>query len=101
MNIRSKHLLAITDLDAQEVLGLVKRAAELKRGWGAGSRPRPLTDKVVALVFQKASTRTRVSFEVGVKRLGGATIFMTDKDSQLGRSEPLKDMARVDRKSVV
>jgi ornithine carbamoyltransferase len=95
MNIRSKHLLAITDLDAREVLGLVKRAGELKQGWKAGQRPRPLNDKVVALVFQKASTRTRVSFEVGVKRLGGATIFMTDKDSQLGRSEPLKDMARV------
>jgi ornithine carbamoyltransferase len=95
MTIRSKHLLTITDLDAQEILGLVKRATELKRGWKAGQRPRPLADKVVALIFQKASTRTRVSFEVGARRLGGSTIFMTDKDSQLGRSEPLKDMARV------
>jgi ornithine carbamoyltransferase len=95
MTLRSKHLLAITDLDTQEVLGLVARAAALKKGWPAGERPRPLKDKAVALVFQKASTRTRVSFEVGIKRLGGSTIFMTDKDSQLGRSEPLKDMARV------
>ncbi len=95
MKLNTRHLLAITDLSQAEVLGLVERAAALKTGWKNGYRPRPLKDKTVALVFQKASTRTRVSFEVAAKGLGGSTIFMTDKDSQLGRSEPLKDMARV------
>ncbi|CAO0821059.1 Ornithine carbamoyltransferase [Desulfarculales bacterium] len=71
------------------------RAVELKIGWHNGYRPRPLTDKTVALIFQKASTRTRVSFEVGIRQLGGDSLFMTNRDSQLGRSEPLRDMARV------
>ncbi|MCA1989819.1 MAG: ornithine carbamoyltransferase [Desulfarculus sp.] len=95
MRLNTKHLLTIRDLSPDEVRGLVARAAELKAGWPAGNRPRPLTDKVVALIFEKASTRTRVSFEVGVAQLGGRTIFMTNRDSQLGRSEPLKDTARV------
>ncbi|MCA1905568.1 MAG: ornithine carbamoyltransferase [Desulfarculus sp.] len=95
MRLNTKHLLTIRDLSPEEVRGLVARAAELKAGWRAGTRPRPLTDKVVALIFEKASTRTRVSFEVGVAQLGGRTIFMTNRDSQLGRSEPLKDTARV------
>jgi len=95
MRLNTKHLLTIRDLSPDEVRGLVARAAELKAGWPAGIRPRPLADKVVALIFEKASTRTRVSFEVGVAQLGGRTIFMTNRDSQLGRSEPLKDTARV------
>lgn len=95
MRLNTKHLLTIRDLSPDEVRGLVARAAELKAGWPAGTRPRPLADKVVALIFEKASTRTRVSFEVGVTQLGGRTIFMTNRDSQLGRSEPLKDTARV------
>ncbi|MFZ5584417.1 MAG: ornithine carbamoyltransferase [Thermodesulfobacteriota bacterium] len=95
MQLNTKHLLTIRDLSPAEVRGLVARAAELKAGWGQGVRPRPLTDKVVALIFEKASTRTRVSFEVGTAQLGGRSIFMTSRDSQLGRSEPLKDTARV------
>jgi len=95
MQLNTKHLLTIRDLSPNEVRGLVARAAELKAGWGQGVRPRPLADKVVALIFEKASTRTRVSFEVGTAQLGGRSIFMTSRDSQLGRSEPLKDTARV------
>ncbi|MFH1058195.1 MAG: ornithine carbamoyltransferase [Pseudomonadota bacterium] len=95
MQLNAKHLLTIRDLNPAEVRGLVARAAELKAGWGQGLRPRPLADKVVALIFEKASTRTRVSFEVGAAQLGGRSIFMTSRDSQLGRSEPLKDTARV------
>ncbi len=95
MKLTSKHLLTIRQLTPAEVLGLVARAAELKTGWAAGYRPRPLADKCVALIFEKASTRTRVSFEVGTSQLGGRSIFMTSRDSQLGRSEPLRDTARV------
>ena len=95
MQLRTKHLLSIDDLEPADLLGLVQRAAELKAGWHNGYRPRPLADKTVALIFQKASTRTRVSFEVGTSQLGGTSLFMTDRDSQLGRSEPLRDTARV------
>ncbi|MBI5523454.1 MAG: ornithine carbamoyltransferase [Desulfarculus sp.] len=95
MKLSTKHLLSIGDLEPADILGLVARAAELKAGWPQGFRPRPLNDKTVALIFQKASTRTRVSFEVGTRQLGGTSLFMTDRDSQLGRSEPLKDTARV------
>ncbi|MBI4798978.1 MAG: ornithine carbamoyltransferase [Desulfarculus sp.] len=95
MQLSTKHLLTIGDLEPSDILGLVARAAELKAGWLEGYRPRPLADKTVALIFQKASTRTRVSFEVGTVQLGGTSLFMTDRDSQLGRSEPLKDTARV------
>ncbi|MFH1036401.1 MAG: ornithine carbamoyltransferase [Pseudomonadota bacterium] len=95
MQLSTKHLLAIGDLEPADILNLVARAAELKAGWLNGYRPRPLADKTVALIFQKASTRTRVSFEVGTRQLGGTSLFMTDRDSQLGRSEPLKDTARV------
>lgn len=95
MKLSTQHLLSIGDLERDDILGLVARAAELKAGWQQGYRPRPLNDKTVALIFQKASTRTRVSFEVGARQLGGTSLFMTDRDSQLGRSEPLKDTARV------
>ncbi len=95
MTLSTKHLLSIGDLEPQDILNLVARAAELKAGWLSGYRPRPLNDKTVALIFQKASTRTRVSFEVGTRQLGGTSLFMTDRDSQLGRSEPLRDTARV------
>jgi ornithine carbamoyltransferase len=95
MQLSTKHLLTIGDLEPGDILNLVDRAAKLKAGWRQGYRPRPLSDKTVALIFQKASTRTRVSFEVGTRQLGGTSLFMTDRDSQLGRSEPLKDTARV------
>jgi len=95
MKITSKHLLSIDDLGKEEILYLIKRAAELKSGWAKGFRPRPLEDKAVALIFEKPSTRTRVSFEVGIKQLGGQCLFISSRDSQLARSEPLKDTARV------
>ena len=95
MQFTSKHLLSIGDLSKEEVLYLINRAAELKSGWAKGLRPRPLADKAVALVFEKPSTRTRVSFEVAIKQLGGQCLFMASRDSQMARSEPLKDTARV------
>jgi len=87
-----KHLLRILDLEPQETMALVKRAREMKT---TGHRSGLMDGKVAMLVFEKASTRTRVSFEVAVRRLGGSTVFMTPAESQLGRSEPLSDTARV------
>ena len=87
-----KHFLSIKDLKATEAMELVLRAKEMKDG---DFRSTLLSGKTLAMIFEKASTRTRVSFEVGIRHLGGDTIFMTPADSQLGRSEPLSDTARV------
>ncbi len=95
MNLETRHLLTIRDLKAREVRGLIQRAAQLKADWPRGRRPRPLADRSVALIFEKPSTRTRVSFEVAIAQLGGHCLFMSSRDTQLARSEPLPDMARV------
>jgi ornithine carbamoyltransferase len=87
-----KHFLSIKDLLATEAMDLVLRAKEMK---DTDFRSDLLAGKTLAMIFEKASTRTRVSFEVGIRHLGGDTIFMTPADSQLGRSEPLADTARV------
>jgi ornithine carbamoyltransferase len=87
-----KHFLSIKDLLATEAMDLVLRAKEMK---DTDYRSNLLAGKTLAMIFEKASTRTRVSFEVGIRHLGGDTIFMTPADSQLGRSEPLADTARV------
>ncbi len=87
-----KHFLTIADLRPEEAVHLVNRAAAMKRdNW----RSYLLRGKTVLLIFEKASTRTRISFEVAVNHLGGSTIFMTAAESQLGRNEPLRDTARV------
>jgi ornithine carbamoyltransferase len=87
-----KHFLSILDLKASEAMDLVLRAKDMK---ATDFRSNLLSGKTLALIFEKSSTRTRVSFEVGIRHLGGDTIFMTPADSQLGRSEPLADTARV------
>lgn len=87
-----KDFLTILDLSRDEAHALVKRAAEMKSRRYMSDL---LSGKVLVMIFEKASTRTRLSFEVAVRRLGGSTIFMTPNESQLGRSEPLKDTARV------
>ena len=86
-----KDLLSLFDLSKEEIEGLFERTAQFKRG-----RPHPtLAGKVLGLIFEKPSTRTRVSFEVGMLQLGGHAIFLNPKDLQLGRGEPIKDTARV------
>ncbi|MCF8042096.1 MAG: ornithine carbamoyltransferase [Desulfarculaceae bacterium] len=95
MHLKTKHLLTIRDLSASEIQDLVRRAAELKASLKTPGHEKSLSGKSVALIFDKPSTRTRVSFEVGVAQLGGKPLFMTSRDSQLGRDEPLKDTARV------
>jgi ornithine carbamoyltransferase len=88
-----RDFLRITDLDRGELLELVERAAEWKLLGRQG--PRPLEGRTVGLVFEKASTRTRVSFEVAAYQLGGHATFLSPRDTQLGRGEPIRDMARV------
>jgi ornithine carbamoyltransferase len=92
----TRHFLSMFDVTPEEILALVARAKELHAGRGKASKKKPaLAGKTVALIFEKASTRTRVSFEVGVHELGGHPMFISTKDSQLGRGEPIKDTGRV------
>lgn len=86
-------LLTITDLSRAELSGLLKQAAACKRNRAAGARL--LAGKTIALVFQKPSMRTRVSFEVAVLELGGGVVYLDQHDIQLGQREPVKDVARV------
>ncbi len=88
----TKHFLRILDLDRETAHGLLSRATTMKRD---RVRNQCMANKSAILLFEKASTRTRVSFEIAVRDLGGSTIFMTTRESQLGRSEPLSDTARV------
>jgi len=88
-----RDFLRLTDLSRSEVLALLERAAEWKLLGKSG--PRPLQGMTVGLVFEKASTRTRVSFEVAAWQLGGSAIMLSSRDTQLGRGEPIKDTARV------
>jgi ornithine carbamoyltransferase len=90
-----KDLLRILDLSDREILALVASGAAWKRRSGRIGAPKPLSGKTLAMIFQKASTRTRVSFEVGMTRLGGHALFMSPEDSQIGRGEPVRDTARV------
>jgi ornithine carbamoyltransferase len=88
----SKNFLTILDLPMKVAPELVLRAREMKE---KGYQNDMLKGKTIILIFEKASTRTRVSFEVAIQHLGGKSVFMTSQESQLGRSEPLKDTARV------
>ena len=88
-----RDFLRVTDLTREELLGLLERAAEWKL-LGKGG-PRPLDRMSIGLVFEKASTRTRVSFQVGVYHLGGTSVILSPAETQLGRGEPIRDTARV------
>lgn len=90
-----RHFLSLLDLSADELLGLLKRAAELKRLQRDHIDHTTLKNHVLAMVFEKSSTRTRVSFEAGISQLGGSALFLSPRDTQLGRGEPIEDTARV------
>jgi ornithine carbamoyltransferase len=92
-----RHFLDLSDFTARDLRGLIERARTLKEGFKRGEAPRerPLEGKVLAMVFDKPSTRTRVSFDVGMRQLGGDTIMLTGKEMQLGRGESIADTARV------
>jgi ornithine carbamoyltransferase len=89
-----RHFLTLNDVNKSELNAIIQRAIELKALLRAGKAPELLKDKVLAMIFEKNSTRTRISFESGVAKLGGHAIFLSTKDSQLGRGEPVEDAAR-------
>ena len=90
-----RHFLTLMDLSADEIRLLIDRAIELKAQWRAGNPQRSMEGKVLAMIFTKASTRTRVSFEAGMAQLGGSALFLSGQDTQLGRGEPIEDTAKV------
>ena len=90
-----RHYLQFKDCTADEYAHLFARAAEIKRKFKAYEKYHPLADRTLAMIFEKASTRTRVSFEAGMYQLGGSVVHLTTGDSQLGRAEPIEDSARV------
>ena len=90
-----KHYLQFKDLRAEEYAYLFDRARIIKTRFKNYERYQPLTDRTLAMIFEKASTRTRVSFEAGMYQMGGSVVHLTTGDSQLGRAEPVEDSARV------
>src|SRR5436309_15903511 len=89
-----KHLLSIEKLAPTEINQLLSDAIAIKRERGRRAT-QPLTGQTWAMIFSKASTRTRVSFEVGISELGGNVVFLPANEIQIGRGEPIKDTARV------
>ncbi|MBF0450339.1 MAG: ornithine carbamoyltransferase [Candidatus Magnetomorum sp.] len=90
-----KDILNLWDLKKSDCNRLIERALTFKRDRKSLSKYRPLVGKSMGLLFEKASTRTRISFETAMNQLGGATIYLNPKDTQLSRNEPIKDTARV------
>ena len=90
-----KHFLQFKDLGADDCAYLFDRARTIKAMFKRYERYQPLADRTLAMIFEKASTRTRVSFEAGMYQLGGSVVHLTTGDSQLGRAEPIEDSARV------
>jgi len=90
-----RHFLTLFDLSSDDLQKLIYRAIELKAKQKAGEIYQPLKNKVLGMIFEKSSTRTRVSFEAGMAQFGGHAIFLSPRDTQLGRGEPIEDTARV------
>ena len=90
-----QNFLTLLDLSPETLRDLITRAIELKNIQKAGTLHEPLKHKILAMVFEKSSTRTRMSFEAGMAQLGGHAIFLSPRDTQLGRGEPIEDSARV------
>lgn len=90
-----RHFLSLNDINSDELNNLLQRAIELKQLHRQGDNPKVMDGKVLGMIFEKSSTRTRVSFEAGAAQLGGSAIFLSPRDTQLGRGEPIEDSARV------
>ena len=90
-----KHLLKLSDLSTEEIFGILNLADQLKYERKNNIRHHHLEGKKLGMIFQKSSTRTRGSFEVGMYELGGYALFLSDRDLQIGRGEPIKDTVRV------
>lgn len=91
----TRHFLTLLDFSSEELEQLIERAIELKKMQHAGEIYEPLKNRVLGMIFEKSSTRTRVSFETGMAQFGGSAIFLSSRDTQLGRGEPIEDSARV------
>jgi ornithine carbamoyltransferase len=92
---KPRHFLTLLDLTPDELNALIQRAITLKNSHYAGTAERSFEGKVLGMVFEKSSTRTRVSFETAMAHFGGSSIFLSPRDTQLGRGEPIEDSARV------
>lgn len=90
-----RHFLTLTDLSSSELTQIIQRAITLKNEHKQGHIYEPLKNRVLALIFEKSSTRTRVSFESGMAQFGGSSLFLSPRDTQLGRGEPIEDSAKV------
>jgi ornithine carbamoyltransferase len=90
-----KHFLQFNDFSREEFEYLFERARWIKQDFKRDRRYQPLADRTLAMIFNKNSTRTRLSFEAGMQQLGGAAIYLSSRDTQLGRGEPVEDSARV------
>jgi ornithine carbamoyltransferase len=91
----TQHFLTLLDIDPVNLKKIIQRASQLKTMQHAGERYEPLDGKVMGMIFDKSSTRTRVSFETAMAQFGGHAIFLSPRDTQLGRGEPVEDSARV------
>ena len=91
----TRHFLTLLDLSSEELNGLIQRAIELKAMVKRKEIYEPLKNQTLAMIFEKSSTRTRVSFETGMTQFGGHALFLSPRDTQLGRGEPIEDSARV------
>ncbi len=91
----TRHFLTLMDFSRDELQALLARAIEMKKAFKAGEIYEPLKNMTLAMIFEKSSTRTRVSFEAGMNQLGGQAMFLSSRDTQLGRGEPIEDSARV------
>ncbi len=96
----ARHFLRLSDLSVNELHSLIGRAIELKHLQLQDSSPQSCPQKTLAMIFELSSTRTRVAFETGMAQLGGQSVFISPRDTQLGRGEPIKDTARVLAKMV-
>ncbi len=95
-----KDFLTLNDLSADELRSLIQHAIKVKQALLNGEQRQSLTGKTLAMIFEKSSTRTRVSFETAMNQLGGSAIFLSPRETQLGRGEPVEDTARVLSKMV-
>ena len=93
--MKPRHFLSLFDLTPAELQQVLRRASELKALHQRSESYTPFPQKVLGMLFEKASTRTRISFEAGMAQLGGSAIFLSPRDTQLGRGEPIEDTARV------
>ncbi|GGC81254.1 ornithine carbamoyltransferase [Marinobacter halophilus] len=91
----ARHFLTLNDMTTSELEQLLDHASRLRKEWRAGKTRDSLKNRVLAMIFEKSSTRTRVSFEAGMTQLGGAALFLSPRDTQLGRGEPIEDSAIV------